>query len=350
MLVTHEILSACFLLAFVATATPIPTPPHLLPRTLSDLPSDPRMMRDTAGTRNLRQIPEEERTTGKIEIRMESSGSSNNGTKGSDSEDSNEPEPGSGKYFQSLCYEMGKYLHESVEETVNKESAAKAKELASNLHIIKDHNIRDEVATSLIRFRIPYKQKVALNWPFVPNSKPTSNRGTAIQESPLVPDPTPTPEQVTAIQAIQLWEQQLDNWDKASYKRDVDLLKKTMLETIELIMQVPDVNKFLKTSWTQRAGLEVLKGRISTLMHGVSSMRIADAQKLHAQLQEVTNHVRKEWVSTWPVQNGRFALTSIQKNLEAIEKYVIVFGAASRSQTTSTTTTATATTSKTVAT
>ncbi|KAG6834950.1 hypothetical protein H0H93_006162 [Arthromyces matolae] len=332
MLITHEILSACFLLAFVATATPIPTPPHLLPRTLSDLPSTSHMMRDTAGARNNQDSPDGKHTSGQIETPTEDPGSDTEIEDAADGTVQDElgrkHKPGSQGFFLVLLGKMGAYAEDRDKmQRRHKLFAEYARSVALHLPELKDHDSITTIAHSLILNRLRYKQ-IALDW--------SSDTGS---------EPSPDHWKKTAIAGIQGWENMLQIWTSKSEFQNIrpayDPRARADVEKhLQSILDIDDIEKVLPN---YRKPFSALRSLVSSLIPDVLSMSINDTQHLHAKLEEVSTHVQSNWLSAWPKsgKGAENAKAEIGKSLETIRKYIIVFGATS---------TATATTSKTVAT
>ncbi|KAG6847344.1 hypothetical protein H0H93_008736 [Arthromyces matolae] len=292
MLLTHGILSAYFLSAFVATATPIPmaTSPHVLPRISPDLPPGSLLMRGLDGRDNFQGIahieepdtyeePEEEHTSGKLDIRMADAA-----TEGSESDvKDTSGNKHSLKFFEDLFEKLKPRQYRWSHTQAHKECAITVTEIALNLDNI-DAEAIPKVASVLSRKRLAIKKHVRF-WPSDSKS-----------------------DQAMVVEGIRGWENALRKWSKdrhvpdqssareRNFEKEFSAAKTTAEEIMTSIVGVDFQAELAKPSDTRRN----LPGLCGYLSLQVLVMSIDDTLDLHTKLEKVAAHVQNNWLRGWP--------------------------------------------------
>ncbi|KAG6835118.1 hypothetical protein H0H93_004661 [Arthromyces matolae] len=262
MLLTHGILSAYLLSAFVVTATPIPTPPHLLPRIAPNLSPDSLLTRGLDEARDIYEGPEEEHTSGKLDIRMA---------------------------------DAGMFNFDSTVATI-----------ALNLDNIDAEDI-PKVASDLSRKRIIVKKHVRL-WPSAESDWAKVVEGVRDWENALRKWKDPNlPQQSTTM--MQDYEEYFSG---AKWKAE---------DTMRAIMGVDFQAEFAKNSII----CGVLAERCKALASQVLEMSIDDTRDLHTKLGQAVAHVQNNWMLRWPKLRDEHR-ESIEVYLGVLNNDIMVFG------------------------
>ncbi|KAG6849039.1 hypothetical protein H0H93_011838 [Arthromyces matolae] len=305
-----NILSTFFVSSLVATATPIPTPTQPLPRSLSELPSNPLLTRVTADSSSLPPAvlevgvaPSNLKVTpyGVPEVviagQMEKRTSDDESSRGVEM---NGGPPKSLEFFRSLFKQVEEFEKSDIS------SRRRNRAFGGMLSVITKalDNIEDKAFPLVLHFLFLNRtacKAIIGDWGL-------GSRGSVSMR------------QIRATNAIRGWENAFEKWTEEGKLRifHPELAKKEAEDNI----------KWIKESFIGHQPAKDLLEHLVDLRQTVLKMSIKDTQELHKQLGEAMDNVQSHWISKWleSGQNDDDTKWRIIYYLRAVKRYNMVFG------------------------